>query len=41
MRGVISSLPNTPPWRGAQLKKIAQGKFYIYLSSVSSGGLLR
>jgi hypothetical protein len=29
MRGAIPSLPNTPSWRGAQLKK-AQGHLYHY-----------
>jgi hypothetical protein len=30
MRGGITPLPNTPSWRGAQLKE-AQGKLYIYI----------
>jgi hypothetical protein len=28
MRGVIHPLPNTPSWRGAQLK--AKGQLYLY-----------
>jgi hypothetical protein len=31
MRGAIPPLPNTLPWRGAQLKKKAQGQLYLYL----------
>jgi hypothetical protein len=39
MRGVIPPLPNTPPWRGAQLKIGAQGLYlylylYLYLTSI-------
>jgi hypothetical protein len=30
MSGAIYPLPNTPSWRGAQLKK-AQGQLYLYL----------
>jgi heme/copper-type cytochrome/quinol oxidase subunit 2 len=30
MRGAIPPLPNTPSWRGAQLKK-PQGQLYILL----------
>jgi len=30
MRGAIPPLPNTPSWRGAQLKK-ARGQLYLYL----------
>jgi hypothetical protein len=30
MRGNIPPLPNTPSWRGAQIKKKAQG-FHLYL----------
>jgi hypothetical protein len=30
MSEAIPSLPNTPSWRGAQLKK-AQGQLYLYL----------
>jgi hypothetical protein len=30
MNGVIPPLPNTPSWRGAQLKE-AQGQLYLYL----------
>jgi len=29
MHGAISSLPNTPSWRGAQLR--AQGHIHLYL----------
>jgi hypothetical protein len=29
MSGATSPLPNTPSWRGAQLKK-AQGQIYFY-----------
>jgi len=28
-RGAISPLPNTPSWRGAQLRK-SQGQLYLY-----------
>jgi hypothetical protein len=31
MRGAIPPLPNTPSWRGAQLKKEAQGQLYLYI----------
>jgi len=31
MRGTIPSLPNTLSWRGAQLKKKAQGLLYFTL----------
>jgi hypothetical protein len=31
MCGIIHPLPNTPSWRGAQLKKKAQGQLYLYL----------
>jgi hypothetical protein len=31
MSGAIPPLPNTPSWRGAQLKKEAQGQLYLYL----------
>jgi hypothetical protein len=30
MNGAIPPLPNTPLWRGAQLKE-AQGQLYLYL----------
>jgi hypothetical protein len=30
MSGAIPPLPNTPSWRGAQLKK-TQGQLYLYL----------
>jgi len=30
MRGTIPPFPNTPSWRGAQLK--AQGHLYLYLT---------
>jgi hypothetical protein len=32
MSGAIPPLPNTPSWRGDQLKKEAQGQLYLYLT---------
>jgi hypothetical protein len=34
MCGSVPPLPNTPLWRGAQLK--AQGQFYIHLYVISA-----
>jgi len=31
MSGAYLHSPNTPSWRGTQLKEEAQGKFYFYL----------
>jgi len=39
MCGAIHSLPNTPSWSGAQLKKKAQGQLYLHLSLVTSNEL--
>jgi hypothetical protein len=36
MSGDITPLPNTPPWRGAQLKRKAQRQLYLHLYSFSS-----
>jgi len=30
MREAVPPLPNTPSWRGAQLKIKAQGQLYLY-----------
>jgi hypothetical protein len=35
MSGAIPSLPNTPSWRGAQIKK-AQGQLYLYVLPLST-----
>jgi hypothetical protein len=34
MRGAISPLPNTPSWRGAQLKKAQE---QLYLNTIIEG----
>jgi len=34
MREIIPPLPNTPSWRGAQLKKDGQFYFTLYYNSV-------
>jgi hypothetical protein len=38
MCGFIPPLPNTPSWRGAQLKKRAQGQLYLYLYFIGKNG---
>jgi hypothetical protein len=40
MRGAISPLPNTPTWRGAQLKRKAQGQLHLCLLMMLVGGAL-
>jgi len=39
MSGAIPPVPNTPSWRGAQLKKEAQGQLYIFTSTVYLQGI--
>jgi hypothetical protein len=40
MSGAISPLPNTPLWRGAELKE-AQRKLYLYFYLYASSSIVR
>jgi hypothetical protein len=37
MSGVIPPLPNTPPWRGAELKHRDNFTFYLFMSILAVG----